>query len=139
MNTVRINGQDYTSSLSDAEIAFIGNLSLPTTAQTLSGAIAEHENDISELNSKIVKYKKLTFTGLTNSSSSGFYLGLTSNLKSLLGETDLDLVSATIYTSSGFGNLVGIETSENSTYLNFVKGTTFSNASITITYAYVPK
>jgi hypothetical protein len=51
MNTVRINGQDYTSSLSDTEIAFIGNLSLPTTAQTLSGAIAEHENDISELNS----------------------------------------------------------------------------------------
>lgn len=53
MNTVRINGQDYTSSLSDAEIAFIGNLSLPTTAQTLSGAIAEHENDISELNSNL--------------------------------------------------------------------------------------
>lgn len=94
---------------------------------------------LTNINSKIVKYKKLTFTGLTNSSSSGFYLGLTSNLKSLLGETDLDLVSATIYTSSGFGNLVGIETSENSTYLNFVKGTTFSNASITITYAYVPK
>ena len=53
MNTVRINGQDYTSSLSDAEIAFMGNFSLPTTAQTLSGAIAEHENDISELNSKL--------------------------------------------------------------------------------------
>ena len=55
MNTVRINGQDYTSSLSDAEIAFMGNFSLPTTAQTLSGAIAEHENDISELNSNLVK------------------------------------------------------------------------------------
>lgn len=54
MNTVRINGQDYTSSLSDAEIAFMGNFSLPTTAQTLSGAIAEHENDISELNSNLV-------------------------------------------------------------------------------------
>ena len=53
MNTVRINGQDYTSSLSDTEIAFMGNLSLPTTAQTLSGAIAEHENDISELNSNL--------------------------------------------------------------------------------------
>lgn len=56
MNTVRINGQDYTSSLSDTEIAFIGNLSLPTTAQTLSGAIAEHETDISELNSKMSNY-----------------------------------------------------------------------------------
>ena len=54
METVRINGQDYTSSLSDAEIAFMGNFSLPTTAQTLSGAIAEHENDISELNSNFV-------------------------------------------------------------------------------------
>ena len=53
METVRINGQDYTSSLSDAEIAFMGNFSLPTTAQTLSGAIAEHENDISELNSNL--------------------------------------------------------------------------------------
>ena len=94
---------------------------------------------LTTLNSKIVKYKNLTFTGLTNTSSTGFYLSLTSNLKSLLGETDLDLVSATIYTSSGFGNLVGIETSETSTFLNFVKGTTFSNASITITYAYVPK
>lgn len=59
MNTVRINGQDYTSSLSDAEIAFIGNLSLPTTAQTLSGAIAEHENDITELNSNLT-YKSIT-------------------------------------------------------------------------------
>ena len=53
METVRINGQDYTSSLSDAEIAFMGNFSLPTTAQTLSGAIAEHETDISELNSNL--------------------------------------------------------------------------------------
>lgn len=53
MNTVRINGQDYTSSLSDAEIAFMGNFSLPTTATTLSGAIAEHENDISTLNSNL--------------------------------------------------------------------------------------
>ena len=65
MNTVRINGQDYTSSLSDTEIAFIGNLSLPTTAQTLSGAIAEHENDISELNSKLT-IKSDTKTLTTN-------------------------------------------------------------------------
>lgn len=64
MNTVRINGQDYTSSLSDAEIAFMGNFSLPTTAQTLSGAIAEHENDISELNSNI-GVKTLAGLGLT--------------------------------------------------------------------------
>lgn len=53
MNTVRINGQDYTSSLSDAEIAFMGNFSLPTTAQTLSDAINEHESDISTLNSNL--------------------------------------------------------------------------------------
>lgn len=62
MNTVRINGQDYTSSLSDTEIAFIGNLSLPTTAQTLSGAIAEHETDISELNSNIASATTLLTT-----------------------------------------------------------------------------
>ena len=70
MNTVRINGQDYTSSLSDAEIAFMGNFSLPTTAQTLSGAIAEHENDISGLNSNLTNkqdafsnnYEDLSFT-----------------------------------------------------------------------------
>ena len=55
MNTVRINGQDYMSSLSDTEIAFIGNLSLPTTAQTLSGAIAEHENDIRALNANLTQ------------------------------------------------------------------------------------
>jgi hypothetical protein len=62
MNTVRINGQDYTSSLSDAEIAFMGNFSLPTTAQTLSGAIAEHENDISELNSNLTMGISTTIT-----------------------------------------------------------------------------
>ena len=65
MNTVRINGQDYTSSLSDAEIAFMGNFSLPTTAQTLSGAIAEHENDISELNSNLNNLIKSTSPSLT--------------------------------------------------------------------------
>lgn len=67
METVRINGQDYTSSLSDAELAFMGNFSLPTTAQTLSGAIAEHENDISELNSTLTTYSKnqITDNGLT--------------------------------------------------------------------------
>lgn len=66
MNTVRINGQDYTSSLSDTEIAFIGNLSLPTTAQTLSGAIAEHENDISELNSNKVDIGNYAETSITS-------------------------------------------------------------------------
>lgn len=39
----------------------IGDTALPTTAQTLSGAIAEHENDISELNSKFVN--AVTVTG----------------------------------------------------------------------------
>lgn len=68
MNTVRINGQDYTSSLTDAEIAFMGDLSLPTTAQTLSGAIAEHENDISELNSNFTTLNGFVYnTGNTTS------------------------------------------------------------------------
>lgn len=72
MNTVRINGQDYTSSLSDTEIAFMGNLSLPTTAQTLSGAIAEHESDISELNSNLgsmLILKDYSFTYSVNANS----------------------------------------------------------------------
>lgn len=73
MNTVRINGQDYTSSLSDAEIAFIGNLSLPTTAQTLSGAIAEHENDITELNSNIGDWNNITFSGTYSGELDGVY------------------------------------------------------------------
>jgi len=80
MNTVRINGQDYTSSLSDAEIAFMGNLSLPTTAQTLSGAIAEHENDISELNSNLDKkinvspqYGNVTSSNVNSFTNNGIF------------------------------------------------------------------
>lgn len=80
MNTVRINGQDYTSSLSDAEIAFIGNLSLPTTAQTLSGAIAEHENDISELNSKLANIGTYYTGSWTAESSSANNTQLTSKI-----------------------------------------------------------
>lgn len=74
MNTVRINGQDYTSSLSDAEIAFMGNFSLPTTAQTLSGAIAEHETDISELNSNLSALSgiSLTYKGRVTTNNSDY-------------------------------------------------------------------
>lgn len=119
--------------LKDADARdLLGSETLDTEATTVTGAI-------NELNSKVVKYKKLTFQNLSNSGSGSFYLQLTDNLKSLLGETDLDIVSATIYAASGFGALVGIETTESTTYLNFNKGTTFSNAHISIMYAYVPK
>ena len=80
MNTVRINGQEYTSSLSDAEIAFMGNFSLPTTAQTLSGAIAEHENDISELNSKLDNIGKYYTGSWTAESSAANNIQLTSKI-----------------------------------------------------------
>lgn len=68
MNTVRINGQDYTSSLSDAEIAFIGPLSLPTGINSLSEGIVKHEEDISELNSNFTTLNGFVYnTGNTTS------------------------------------------------------------------------
>lgn len=96
MNTVRINGQDYTSSLSDAEIAFMGNFSLPTTAQTLSGAIAEHESDISTLNSNLVKAVKLSGSVSVSANGTG---DIEFDISSLSGKTivghSIDSVSAT--------------------------------------------
>ena len=96
METVRINGQDYTSSLSDAEIAFMGNFSLPTTAQTLSGAIAEHETDISELNSNLVKAVKLSGSVSVSANGTG---DIEFDISSLSGKTiighSIDSASAT--------------------------------------------
>lgn len=54
----------------------IGSTALPTTAQTITGAIAEHESDISQLNSKLarmmtLKYDSYTFTSSTSMNYTG--------------------------------------------------------------------
>jgi archaellum component FlaC len=58
----------------------IGDTALPTTAQTLSGAIAEHENDITELNSNLTSltsnigdWKNITFSGTYSGELDGVY------------------------------------------------------------------
>ena len=53
MNKAVVNGMQITSSLDAEELAFIGDMSLDTTADTLSGAINEHESDITTLNSNL--------------------------------------------------------------------------------------
>lgn len=65
MNKAVVNGMQITSSLDAEELAFIGDMSLDTTADTLSGAINEHEADISTLNSKLT-IKSNTKTLTTN-------------------------------------------------------------------------
>jgi len=59
MNKAVVNGMQITSSLDAEELAFIGDMSLDTTADTLSGAINEHESDISTLNSNIALTQKI--------------------------------------------------------------------------------
>jgi hypothetical protein len=80
MNTVRINGDDYTSSLSEAELAFIGPLSLPTGINSLSEGIVKHEEDITELNSNIDKkinvspqYGNITSSTVNNFTDNGIF------------------------------------------------------------------
>lgn len=53
MNKAVVNGMQITSSLDAEELAFIGDMSLDTTADTLSGAINEHEADITQMSSGI--------------------------------------------------------------------------------------
>lgn len=65
MNKAVVNGMQITSSLDAEELAFIGDMSLDTTADTLSGAINEHESDISELNSNLTKVINTSVSGLT--------------------------------------------------------------------------
>lgn len=48
----------------------IGSVTLPTTAQTLTGAIAEHESDISALNGKIAGFAGTGYISI--GSASGF-------------------------------------------------------------------
>ena len=65
-------GDETQYSFNDADLeARIGATALPTTAQTITGAIAEHEGDISTLNSKIkfTEYTNVTQLGLTSGSA----------------------------------------------------------------------
>lgn len=65
MNKAVVNGMQITSSLDAEELAFIGDMSLDTTADTLSGAINEHESDITTLNSNLNNLIKSTSPSLT--------------------------------------------------------------------------
>lgn len=80
MNKAVVNGMQITSSLDAEELAFIGDMSLDTTADTLSGAINEHESDISELNSNIDKkinvspqYGNVTSSNVNSFTNNGIF------------------------------------------------------------------
>jgi hypothetical protein len=128
MNTVRINGQDYTSSLSDAEIAFMGNLSLPTTAQTLSGAIAEHENDITELNSNLTSLFNAKFVAQgTNvyDLPGGVYIfdGLATNYVGLPTQNSHNCTVIVFYININRKTYLAYSSNENKAYIGHIWGT----------------
>ena len=63
----------------------IGDTALPTTAQTLTGAIAEHEADLTALNGKFSSLQMRSVTTDYNIAASTTYPGSTSwNLKTLI-------------------------------------------------------
>lgn len=64
----------------------IGSVTLPTTAQTLTGAIAEHESDITALNGKFA-YRDYTVTTGTSQHSTMYYADATiaTNLGDVVG------------------------------------------------------
>lgn len=99
MNKAVVNGMLITSSLDAEELAFIGDMSLDTTADTLSGAINEHESDISTLNSNLTTLDTRT-SMLT--SKSGIPSGVT-NLNNLNSNATYRVGNISTYTNAPTG------------------------------------
>ena len=77
---------------------FIGSTSMGTTATTVTGAIAEHEGDITSLDSS-VKLKIKTFTASAHTVAGGGNLGLSANDFSVSAPTGYMAVGLVGYSS----------------------------------------
>ncbi len=88
----KVEGDETQYSFNDADLeARIGATALPTTAQTVTGAIAEHEGDISTLNSKVNGTAIPSGANLNNYTTVGRYYIASSDIASSLSNKPSDL------------------------------------------------
>jgi hypothetical protein len=81
-NDIEVGGTD------DGIIAKVGTDALDTTAQDLSGAVNEHEEDISQLNSRIVEQKAGSI--IVNNSNTSYATFMTlAQIKTLFNNDNL--------------------------------------------------
>lgn len=111
----------------------IGSVTLPTTAQTLTGAIAEHESDITALNGKIaglIVYKTATIPNITL--LSGGYYAINSYLPA--APTGYSLMFALIRSWSSVSTKDAISITWNGNYVIGTGGATVSGLEIMYYY-----
>ena len=103
----------------------IGNTAMGTTAQTITGAIAEHEQDISGLNSKIVK--RATFSGTTDVNGN------------VLLYSGTDRIVLSVYSGTGYNHVPFVYRS--AWYARVIRtnaeGSVYTNTETYGSYAYV--
>lgn len=116
------------------------------TATDVQAAIDENTADITEIKSNLTNLTPKTalhnFTGLSNSSSSTYYLTLANNIMQLSELSDATtILSVYISTWDGVGNGQGaisvVLNESNKLFVLFPKGANFSNGNVKVAFTYI--
>jgi hypothetical protein len=114
----------------------IGDTALPTTAQSLSGAIAEHESDISELNSNLADVNIASVRRVANT----FTTGATGNIATEITNDGLHYIVAPLVSGANVFLRTWVSAINGKWYLTAIDpntGATVNNTQLAVRYLIV--